>query len=88
MSNPHPKSLPSASVPVLIEQQGEVIEVCGAEEHLGLFQNHGDVGVVDAVVLVPGDVVSGGRVPASVTGTRKGNLMKGARKGGSEKGKL
>ena len=54
-------------IPVLVEQEGEVAEVGGAEEHLGLFQHHGDVGVVDAVVLIPADdVASGGRkVPAA-----------------------
>ena len=51
---------PDGPRPVLVEQQGEVAEVRGAEEDLGLLQHHGDVRVVDAVVLIPADVAPGG----------------------------
>ena len=50
---------PDGPRPVLVEQQGEVAEVRGAEEDLRLLQHHGDVRVVDAAVLIPADVAPG-----------------------------
>ena len=50
---------PDGPRPVLVEQQGEVAEVRGAEEDLRLLQHHGDVRVADAAVLIPADVAPG-----------------------------